>query len=975
VKQFRLGPYEILEPLGHGGMGAVYRARQEPFGRVVALKLLRTAGAADADSQRRFAREIELAAGFSHPHLVKVLDGGQIDGTAYIAMEVVEGGTLATVMTAHPVLRWTHAAALVSRLADALGYLHDHDILHRDVKPTNALLSRDGWLKLVDFGLARPNEATVMTADGALVGTLQFMAPEVASGERAGKSADLWSAGCILYRMLTGRSHVVADTQAEWLRKLVSEPVVPPGPIDPEIPAPLAELTMELLAKDPEARSSDAHAVAARLDDLLAELEGVTWDQVLTPAETEMLLGESVAPPPLPTPKPARRAAASRAITSPTPKPPAREERSRAMPIAAGVACVVLLAAWGLASRGTAPAPVASIVASPSAVAAGAPSPSPSAAPLSYTRSLAELVRFLPRLKAGGGAAERALDEMRQVATVWISDKPCGWIYWLSVEQWFADPRRTLTPPRSPCGESGNMDIVEERVFLRIVLKSDLMMPESAVVSITLAELSRYPDDGKLWLTLGRLLELEARVPEARLAYAHGLTLMKGQEMPEKADTLWVALSRALIATPGYDVERDWWTFMQDGKEGRRRLKALGEALASEPAGFDRFERILRKAMSDNRFRADAVASLANHLEHVRFKPSEARKEMKAYLEHRPEAEDVVSDRYFRHLIERGRVAEAYGAMPRLVPARPLYRYMIECLTAPPKQPPRPPTEVGLEKAREYQGHFEAFRLMELGSWGEAAREAAAAWSRSSDGRERARLVALDLLGRPDPTEWVRQTGQDVLMKFKDPVAFREAPGALATPLGVPYMERFLAGPAGVDRRASMWRALWLSRRGDLAGALALRDDAYRATEKGEASDVMELILRPLWLEAAGQPVDAKVLEGARAPLPGPHSEERAYKIWRKLAEGDAPGALNAAWRYHDMVPTRPGTLLAAMWLQAAVGKPGDWPMRHAQLLACLRMRGHGAWLLDELRRADAVGSARARKAAAAAPAMPSPAR
>jgi serine/threonine-protein kinase len=269
----RVGNYELGEVIGSGGMGVVYRARQAGLNRPVALKMLRAgpgAGPADLD---RFRREAEALAELRHPNVVQVHELGEHDGLPFLAMELVEGGSLAQRLAGKPQPPG-EAARLVEVLARAVQAAHGRGILHRDLKPANVLLAADGMPKVTDFGLARRLEGgEKLTATGAIVGTPSYMAPEQASGvtRAVGPAADVWALGAVLYEMLTGRPPFLAEGPVETVLQVLSEEPVPPRRLQPRCPRDLETICLKCLRKEPQKRYASAADLA---DDLGRFLKG-----------------------------------------------------------------------------------------------------------------------------------------------------------------------------------------------------------------------------------------------------------------------------------------------------------------------------------------------------------------------------------------------------------------------------------------------------------------------------------------------------------------------------------------------------------------------------------------------------------------------------------------------------------------------------------------------------------------------------
>lgn len=266
----RIGPYEIIEELGHGGMGRVFAARQPGLGRIVAVKTLREGLNPELDL--RFLREVQTVAGLRHPNIVAVHDSGRSGGSLYFSMDYIEGGDLAARLRVEP-MSPREAAELVAKVADGLAYSHDHGVLHRDLKPSNILL--DGKEPMIaDFGLAAQIEAGGdLTAATRTMGTPHYLAPEAILGGSASQSvvSDVYSLGVILFEMLTGRTPFAGATSAE-LPALVSENDPPSVRLlAPAVPRDLETVCLKCIERDPGRRYPSAAALA---DDLRRFLEG-----------------------------------------------------------------------------------------------------------------------------------------------------------------------------------------------------------------------------------------------------------------------------------------------------------------------------------------------------------------------------------------------------------------------------------------------------------------------------------------------------------------------------------------------------------------------------------------------------------------------------------------------------------------------------------------------------------------------------
>jgi serine/threonine-protein kinase len=274
----KFGDYDLLEELGRGGMGVVYKAWQRSLRRLVALKMiLRGTHATEAD-QARFQVEAQAAAALIHPNIVPVYETGRCDGQAYFSMRYVEGQTLAAVLSKGPL----HARAAARYLADvarAVHYAHEKGILHRDLKPSNILLDREDQPLISDFGLAKRVAGTEnvlpdtgLTLSGAIMGTPAYMAPEQVSNSRGTPSpaSDVYSLGVILYEMLTGRPPFQAPTPVDTLLLVLDQEPVRPGLLNPKVDPDLELICLKCLQKEPELRYASAADLAEDLEAFLA---------------------------------------------------------------------------------------------------------------------------------------------------------------------------------------------------------------------------------------------------------------------------------------------------------------------------------------------------------------------------------------------------------------------------------------------------------------------------------------------------------------------------------------------------------------------------------------------------------------------------------------------------------------------------------------------------------------------------------
>jgi len=256
--------YRVLERLGAGGMAAVYLAHDERLGRDVAVKRLHRVEHEDVDA-RRFQREAKLGASLSHPNLVSIFDTEEDDESVLLVMEYVDGETLGDLLARGPV-DVDRAIEIIRAVAEALDHAHASGIVHRDVKPANVLLGRDGTVKLADLGIAKAIERTDITGTGTVLGTPAYMAPEQLQGADLGPAVDVYALSAMAFELLTGRKARRGRTAVEIAHQVVNEPPPDPRDVNPAIPASAAEAIRAGMAKEPAERPRSAVELAKRLE-------------------------------------------------------------------------------------------------------------------------------------------------------------------------------------------------------------------------------------------------------------------------------------------------------------------------------------------------------------------------------------------------------------------------------------------------------------------------------------------------------------------------------------------------------------------------------------------------------------------------------------------------------------------------------------------------------------------------------------
>ncbi|HYQ84614.1 MAG TPA: Stk1 family PASTA domain-containing Ser/Thr kinase, partial [Rubrobacter sp.] len=323
--------YRLLKSLGSGGMADVFLAHDDILDRDVALKVMSSRYASDEEFVERFKREAQSAAALSHPNIVSIFDRGESeDGTYYIAMEYLPGGTLKDRIIKRGALPARTAAAVALQMAEALRAAHERDVIHRDIKPHNILITGQGDVKVTDFGIARAAASSTMTRTGHILGTAHYISPEQAMGEPVGPASDLYSLGVVLYEMLTGELPFDADTPLGIAMKHVNGHLRQPKELNPTVPDGINAITIRLLAKNPEDRyTSDS--------ELIEDLERVCAGLDPSAATTEMMTHALAATTRLRPPPPPQRIG-----------PDKMRRRRRAPQLLALLALLLLAAlAWG----------------------------------------------------------------------------------------------------------------------------------------------------------------------------------------------------------------------------------------------------------------------------------------------------------------------------------------------------------------------------------------------------------------------------------------------------------------------------------------------------------------------------------------------------------------------------------------------------------------------------------------------------
>ncbi|MGA9814569.1 MAG: serine/threonine-protein kinase, partial [Terriglobales bacterium] len=310
----RIGDYQILDELGSGGMGRVWRVRNVITDRVEAMKVLLPDLAGRQELAARFQREIKLMASLNHPNIAALRTAFTADNQLYMVMEYVEGTNLADKLEKGPIAVGD-AVNYISQVLSAVSYAHQQHIIHRDIKPANMMLTPQGVIKLMDFGIARAGEERSLTMTGTTMGSLSYMSPEQVKGEATDARSDLYSVGVSLYEFVTGQRPFTATSDYSIMAAHVKEAPKPPVELHPGLPAALNEIILMAIAKDPAQRFQTADAFRNALSSVPVSAP--------TPAMLEATTVESMtALPKVPAAPAATPAAPVAAFKSPTPPPP-----------------------------------------------------------------------------------------------------------------------------------------------------------------------------------------------------------------------------------------------------------------------------------------------------------------------------------------------------------------------------------------------------------------------------------------------------------------------------------------------------------------------------------------------------------------------------------------------------------------------------------------------------------------------------
>jgi DNA helicase-2/ATP-dependent DNA helicase PcrA len=304
-KQKRIGHYRLLEMLGAGGMGAVYKAHDEKLDRLVAIKLLPLDSVPHEDRRRRFLQEARAASALNHPHILTIYEVGEADDNPFIVMEYIQGETLRRKIAARS-LPLGAALDIASQIAEGLGRAHEHGIVHRDLKPENLMITKDGYAKILDFGIAKlivrnkpaaadsdqKTAVQVETRAGSIMGTIGYMSPEQILGRRVDQRSDIFSFGIVLYEVATGQRPFAGQNDIDTMHSILHEEPRPAHVVNPDLPTDLHRILARILAKEPKRRYPTMREVAEEIKELKRNIE---LGKIPKPAKTRLVLKPAAA--------------------------------------------------------------------------------------------------------------------------------------------------------------------------------------------------------------------------------------------------------------------------------------------------------------------------------------------------------------------------------------------------------------------------------------------------------------------------------------------------------------------------------------------------------------------------------------------------------------------------------------------------------------------------------------------------------
>ena len=883
--------YRVIEKLGAGSMGVVYRAEHLPLKREVALKTLLGSLESTEELLERFRREAVGLSAVNHPGLAKVFEVSGPGEDPYLAMELVRGPTLEEAAAASPVAIRRQGDALFLGIAEAMAAVHAARLMHRDLKPANVMLANGERPVVMDLGLVKDAAGRwgKMTSTGIVVGTPAYLAPELVRGEAATFRSDVWALGAVYFFLHAGVPPFRAASTLLLAQAICTDPLPDLDVACADLPGPQRRFLLWLLQRDAARRPADAGAVVAAFRDVLRGHA--------TPARTAGQSGQ-------------------------------RTKRLRRAPLVAwalGAGAVAGLAAFALRRP---PAPIAP-VSVPAAVAPlrfidGA---HPPAAPL-FTRWRA-LAAYRGRLRTGGDVA--AVQELRRVSPVNLGTSAEPWRHWLDLGAWLDQPSGHWSDDHPVNTSIANL---QAALLYSALWQTQVASPR--ILAVVLDATLFAPRDAAAWLVLGTLLEDEGAVAQAQAAYREALYVLgTGAIASEAPVPVWRGLARALSVVPGHTLEREWRQHLPRGMAHRRPWRGL--QLAGE-RGVVR--RLLRAA--EEREQPAASAVLGADFDLYDQDPEAARQHWEGLEVLRVNAE--VEAAQHEHWLTRGSLANPRDPVPA--------EGLDELLAGPPRElrPWREPP-----RSREPRRPARLVRLLEARALAEAREEGERQVNAGvlPPGALCAELArAGDVSPANDRACRALVDSFDASWSDLDRMAGSLAAPVVAPWFG-PRLEREPAPAVGGCARLAV--ALWLSRsdrHAEAVGALgALVGASHVREQHGEA--LTEIYGRPLWQRLAERHPDPVVLARLPGPeRPPAILHRRSAELWRALRDDERARALAAAKDGFDALPRAVSSQLALVYAAAAAPDRAAGRALVEQVRAGARFQGAPLWVLDEIERA-----------------------
>jgi serine/threonine protein kinase/tetratricopeptide (TPR) repeat protein len=932
----QVGPYRIATIIGEGGMGSVYLAHHVETGERVALKVLAPERTDFADL-KRFQREQQLVCGLNHPHLVKILEGGTADDVRYVAMEFLEGDTLEHLLHRDSPLTLERAIAIGRDIASGLAALHERGIVHRDLKPSNVMVSPAWTAKVIDYGLARQVDTTLLTMPGQVMGTLAYLAPELVEQEAPTSAVDMWALGCVLYRMIVGRLPIDGKTPILLLTGIVSEPIAHPVTVNPGVPAELGALVMQLLTREVKLRLTDARVVVDKLE-ALQKVPRV----VRTPL------------------------AAVR-----TPRSQIRHESSQKFrgqwPIRAlgitGLLLATLGILWPVRQQKPYPPQATPVSARPEKR-------------LATTDRVFEdwrKVKPLLHLMRTRRIDARTHETLCRVTNVDLGHDADTWIYWVRLGEWLDLPKRSAEPPRrtgahtghwkpTPVGDANHnyIDAALAETTWRSILKSIDNIPQASQLKCVLVATWEWPDDGRAWLQLGNIVEKEGLDAFARSLFERGLRMINGEILYSWPRSTWRAFCRALRSVRDPQLEELWLAAVKPYATQDPALAGLVDALGDD---MPRLSRLLQKAAQLPQYRTTAREWLGQA--HLELNRKEEARRVWEQLWHGGLRTLTLADRLVNINLSLGDVE---GARSYMKGSRNEIAMESACqyCEGPPEREPR---WVRIRKTNDITpvlDAMEVYRQLELKQLDKAVEKMEELIEmRRRHNHYFGELVILDVIGAGCANQQLETFARDAL--FESPLQddtrlqrWEMAAGSLVTPRSVPLMERWMRQaeeqnlPLPVD--FPLLKALWLSRRGLLAESLI---ELARSRMPLSRPEACEIVARPIWHELLGLSKDTSTAERARKlviPELGNSRRHHAYQeFYQVLQSGNLTGIMESVDYIRRGSGNRASWCLLEAW-SAAKGDKRAFGRTLATLRCQARFTFSGVWLLEEFTQLEQIG-------------------